>query len=134
MRRDILTLVPLLLVACGDKADDTAGDTGSAEPATWEEVRDEVLVPSCGFGTCHAPPGSAGFAIEADTPEDAYIEEVAFQDESYFLVDPGNPDDSYLLMKLEGTAGIDGDPMPPPTGGLDPAKIDMVRSWISNLE
>jgi hypothetical protein len=101
MRRDPLILSALVLTACGDKGDDTAaGDTGTADPATWEEVRDDILVPSCGFGTCHGPPGSAGFGIDGDTTADELVEVVSFQDESYFLVDPGNPDESYLLMKL----------------------------------
>lgn len=136
MRRDVLALSFLMLAACGDKdADSGADDTGgSGTPATWEAVRDDVLVPSCGFSSCHAPPGSAQFGIDADSTADEFIEVPAFQDESYFLVDPGNPDSSYLLMKLEGAAAIDGDPMPPPDGGMDAARIQLVRDWIAGLE
>ena len=46
-------IAPLLLVACAGEADKS--DTGETDgtPATFVEVRDEVLVPSCGFGSCH---------------------------------------------------------------------------------
>lgn len=137
MRRAALTLTMLLLAACGDKDDSGTLDTGTSgsglEP-TWENVRDEVLVKSCGFGSCHAPPGSAQFGIDESSTADEFIEVPAFQDESYFLVDPGSPDSSYLVMKLEGAAGIDGEPMPPPDGGMDAARIQLVRDWIAGLE
>ena len=45
-------------------------------------------------------------------------------------VAPGDPDNSYLIQKLEGTA-----PMAQmPFGGtpLDPAIISNIRTWISN--
>ena len=128
----------LLLAACGDKAIDsgdigsTGGDDGPAP--TWENVRDTVLVPSCGFSSCHAPPGSAGFGVDDATAAEDFIDAPAFQDPTIPLVDPGNPDGSYLLMKLEGTGDIDGDPMPPPEGGMDAARIQLVRDWISGLE
>jgi hypothetical protein len=47
------------------------------------------------------------------------------------LVSPGNPDGSYLIQKLEGTAAVGGR-MPlngPPY--LDQATIDVIRQWIS---
>jgi hypothetical protein len=137
MRPTTLAIPLLILTACGDKDDDSgATDTGeeSGPEPTWENVRDDVLVPSCGFSSCHAPPGSAQFGVDADSLADDYVEVPAFQDESYFLVDPGNPDDSYLLMKLEGAAGISNDAMPPPDGGMDAARVQLVRDWIAGLE
>lgn len=136
MRTPALTLTLTLMGACGDKADDTGVvDSGAsgAQP-TWEDVRDEVLVPSCGFSSCHAPPGSAQFGIDEDSVADDFIEVPSFQDEAWFLVDPGNPDSSYLLMKLEAAGGISGDPMPPPDGGMDAARVQLVRDWIRGLE
>ncbi|MEC7949549.1 MAG: hypothetical protein VX265_18425 [Myxococcota bacterium] len=137
MHTATLGLPFLLLVACGAKADgDGPTDTGTpetgAEP-TWENVRDDVLVNSCGFGSCHAPPGAAQFGIDETTPAEDLVAVPSSQDETIFIVQPGDPDSSYLVMKLEGEAGIDGEPMPPPAGGLDPAKVQLVRDWISSL-
>jgi hypothetical protein len=47
-----------------------------------------------------------------------------------FLVIPGDPDGSYLVQKMRGDSGIDGDPMPPTAGATD-AQIDVVVDWIA---
>ncbi len=49
------------------------------------------------------------------------------QDAGVQRVNPGNPDDSYLIQKLEGTAG--GSQMPP-NNALPQADIDVIRQWI----
>ncbi|MBL7994698.1 PEGA domain-containing protein [bacterium] len=46
---------------------------------------------------------------------------------------PGNPDDSYLVRKIQGTPGISLSQMPqdgPPF--LSQAEIDTIRSWVTN--
>ena len=43
----------------------------------------------------------------------------------------GNPDNSYVVRKLEGAAGISGARMPFGGPFLDPATIDEVKSWIA---
>ena len=45
-------------------------------------------------------------------------------------VAPGDPDNSYLIQKLEGTAP--GAQMPFGGTPLDPAIISNIRTWISN--
>lgn len=47
-------------------------------------------------------------------------------------VKPGDPAASYLIRKLEGTAGITGQRMPLGGPFLDAATIDQVRSWIAS--
>lgn len=49
------------------------------------------------------------------------------QDAGVQRVNPGNPDISYLIQKLEGTAG--GAQMPP-NNALPQADIDVIRQWI----
>ena len=44
-------------------------------------------------------------------------------------VNPTNPNSSYLIQKLEGTAASGG--QMPPSGGLQQADIDTIRQWIS---
>ena len=43
-------------------------------------------------------------------------------------VEPFQPDNSYLIMKMEGNAGL----VMPPTGMLNQAVIDGIRLWIEN--
>ena len=47
-------------------------------------------------------------------------------------VEPGDPDNSYLIRKLEGDAGIVGSRMPQGGPFLDQATIDTIRQWIND--
>ena len=111
-------LLSFVLVACA----------GKDEVPTFAAVRDEILVPTCAFSSCHGS-GAGGLDIEAGMSADALVDvaSTALPDET--LVIPGDADGSYLIHKLEGAAGIDGDPMPP-GGSLDQDSIDRVRAWI----
>jgi hypothetical protein len=44
----------------------------------------------------------------------------------------GNPDDSYLIRKLEGGPDIGGSRMPQGGPFLDQAIIDQIRQWITD--
>jgi hypothetical protein len=46
-------------------------------------------------------------------------------------VNSGNPDDSYLIRKLEGSASMGGQ-MPLGGPALEQATIDVIRQWISD--
>ena len=46
-------------------------------------------------------------------------------------VEPGDPDNSYLIDKLEGTQAV-GSQMPQGGPFLDQETIDMIRQWISD--
>jgi len=46
-------------------------------------------------------------------------------------VAPGNPANSYLIMKLQGGVGIQGKQMPLGGPFLSPAQINMVAQWIT---
>jgi hypothetical protein len=51
---------------------------------------------------------------------------------SLLRVKPGDPDNSYLIQKLEGAAGISGSRMPLGGPFLDRETIDKIRSWIQD--
>jgi hypothetical protein len=46
------------------------------------------------------------------------------------LVKPGAPEDSYLVMKLEGRTGIDGVQMPNGQNPLTAEDLQKVKTWI----
>ncbi len=130
----VVSLVTTFVAGCAGGGEDSGADGAPTEPATWEEVRDEVLAPSCGFSSCHAPPGSAQFGVDNTTEESAWIGVESTVQAGSILVVPGDADASYLVQKLEGSSATAGEPMPPPAGGLGAAKIERVRSWIETLE
>lgn len=107
----------LLLLGCG--------------APTLAEVQAEVFTPSCTFSSCH---GASAAAAGLDLTEDAAFAElvnVASADApGETLVIPGDADESYLVKKLRGEAGIAGDPMPPGGTPLDADRLALVVDWI----
>ena len=127
-----MRLVPLmLLIACAGS--DAKTETGDADPedapASFAQVRDEVLVPSCGFGSCHGS-AAAGLQIDADMTTDALVNVPSTALDGAVLVIPGDTDGSYLMAKLLQTDGIDGDVMPP-SGAMTTERIAVVSDWIA---
>lgn len=47
------------------------------------------------------------------------------------LVAPNDPENSYLIHKIEGRAGIAGGRMPPSGDALTAEEIGAIRDWIS---
>lgn len=47
-------------------------------------------------------------------------------------VNPNDPDNSYLIHKVQGTPGISGAQMPFGGPPLSQSTIDQIRSWISS--
>ena len=47
-------------------------------------------------------------------------------------VNPGFPDDSYIVQKIEGSAGITGQQMPLNNPPLTAGQIAVIREWIFN--
>jgi hypothetical protein len=101
----------------------------------FSELVQNVLVPRCASDSCHGgvpahePPGLA--------PEIAYAELVDAMSFQAPLpqVAPFDPANSYLILKLRGTAatvGGVGSPMPIGDVGLDEADIQAIEAWIAN--
>jgi hypothetical protein len=94
-------------------------------------VRDEVLRPSCGFDTCHGS-GAGYFSISEDMGANELSDIPSNQIPEMMRVLPGDPDQSYLIWKMEGHADILGDSMPPPPAdAVSDERIQLVRDWIS---
>ncbi len=81
---------------------------------------------------CHAGANAPlGLRLDAVSSFTSLVSARSRQDGSLFLVAPGDADASYLVRKLEGTAGqgsqmpLGGPPLPQPT-------IDFVRQWITD--
>ncbi len=99
--------------------------------ATFQSIQDNILSVQCEF--CHtgatAPRGlrldpANSFALLVGVPSS--------QQPALQRVEPGNPDDSYLIRKLEGDPTISGAQMPLTLPALPQSDIDVVRQWITD--
>ena len=73
---------------------------------------------------------AASLNLEAANSYAQLIGIASTQDGGVQRVNPGNPDLSYLITKLEGP-GAAGQQMPP-SGALPQADIDVIRQWITD--
>ena len=102
-------------------------DRESGVPS-FSEVRDQVLLPSCGFSSCHGG-GAGGLTLEDGGVFDALVGVPSAQAPAYLLVVEGYPEESYLMLKMDDSMDSLGEPMPP-GGGMEPERVEMVRAWI----
>ena len=112
------------------------GQTVPDENSAYHDIQEYVFDKSCASSTCHAAPAnSRGLSLEYRLSYDALIGVVpqnpAAAAAGMKLVDPGNPDNSFLLTKLIGPESVDqGSRMPFGGGMIHAGKIDAVRTWI----
>ena len=130
-------------VALSAEADDAAGNTGvsatvnvmvdNVQPVSLADIQAEVFGPIC--SGCHSGPtgGSlpSGMDLSSANASHAALVNVQSLQVALDRVEPGNPDDSYLVRKLEGGPDLSGSRMPQGGPFLDQATIDMIRQWIT---
>ncbi len=105
-----------------------SGGVGS----TFSSILQGVLVPRCATAACHSGnPPTAFPRLDADAAYAAIVG-VSSAQSGAPLVAPGAPENSYLLSKLRGDAGIVGQPMPIGDSALDAADIAAIEAWIAN--
>jgi len=104
--------------------------------ATLDALQAAVFEPNCAVSGCHTGPTGnnlpAGMDLSTADASFANLVGVASrQQTTLFRVAVGDPDNSYLVQKIEGTAAS-GQRMPLGGGVLDQAVIDDIRLWIAN--
>lgn len=133
----------MLLSACAGSGDgldeqgnpldgDDAGPTDELPfSATFSSIQANIFVPSC---PCHQGASAPqGLVLNTDATLDMLVNTPSSQAPDLFRIEPGNPDDSYLIRKLEGGPNIVGFQMPPTELGeahLIQEEIDVIRQWI----
>jgi hypothetical protein len=101
---------------------------------TLQSIQDNVFTPRCAI--CHSGPTSgvlpAGMDLSSLSMSFlALVNVPSLQVGTLDRVEPNNPDASYLVRKIEGTAAV-GAQMPFGAPPLDAATITAIRQWITN--
>ena len=112
----------------------TGGTSGDGLSATLSSIQSNIFTPTCATAGCHSS-GSVGggLVLEAGSSFADLVGTdgqgvASSQQPAVKRVAPGDPDNSYLIMKLEGTAGSR---MPRGQAPLTAEEIAVIRQWIT---
>lgn len=111
----------------GRPIDEGTGGGGGAA-ADFATIQAEVLTPIC--TTCHSGAAAPlGLRLDEGVSYALLVNAPSTEVPALLRVNPGNPDASYLIQKLEGTAAVGGRM---PLGGppLPAETIAAIRQWI----
>lgn len=103
---------------------------GYSSESTLVYIQDSVFTPSCAMPGCHG--GSSpilGLRLEESYSFDNLVNQASVQIPTMQLVIPGDPDNSYLVQKLDGTAAS-GQTMPLNQPVLSQDLLSAVRIWV----
>ncbi len=104
--------------------------------ATLDSIQTKIFTPKCATAGCHT--GPTGMVLpegmdlsDGDASFNSLVMTPSIQEPLILRTMPGDPDNSYLIQKLEGTAAM-GLQMPRNLPPLPQANIDVVRQWITD--
>jgi len=134
-----LGLTSILMAACGGGSGEGldnngqpsggGGGGGSTLTATFSSIQANVFTPRC--TGCHAGSGApAGLRLDAANSYALLVGVASGEVPSLQRINPGRPDDSYLIQKLEGRAAV-GARMPFGGPFLDDATVAVIKQWIA---
>ena len=134
-----LAIAGPLIAGCDESLVDVAGPTPNLTP-TFSSILRDVFQATDSAGrascaNCHNPAGGAfrsvGLDLSSDVAYGLLVGAASRQRPGLMRVAPGDPENSYLVHKLEGRAGIIGQRMPqngPPY--LTDGQIAIIKRWI----
>jgi hypothetical protein len=134
----VVFLTTLAAAACDERLRDIAGPTPDLQP-TFSSIQRDIFSSIDASGraactSCHNAQG-ARFAGNLNLAGDAAYGQLVNVPSTgkpeAIRVIPGDPEGSYLIHKIEGTAGIVGQRMPRTSGPfLTPGQVLIIRRWI----
>ena len=126
------------LVACapapavGERKPAQEGPAGPSQ--SFATLAQEVIAPRCATASCHAGEWGEYPPLDAHLAYGFLVSAPSLQ-MTMNLVEPFEPEKSYLVLKLRGTAGEVGgvaSPMPIGDAVLDESEIQAIEAWIAN--
>jgi hypothetical protein len=109
----------------------SGGASSGPITADFQSIQDNVFTPIC--SKCHIGASAPeGLQLDAAHSYNLLVGVPSAEDPSLLRVKPGDPDNSYMVRKIEGASGILGGQMPLGETPLPQATIDAIRQWITN--
>jgi hypothetical protein len=107
------------------------GAPGGSVTADFQSIQANVFTPIC--SVCHIGASAPeGLQLDAAHSYNLLVGVPSNEQPSLLRVKAGDPDNSYLVHKIEGLAGITGGQMPLGETPLPQATIDAIRQWVTN--
>ena len=126
-----------LFAACDEKLSNIAGPTPDLTP-TFSSIQRDIFSapdatgrPAC--SGCHTSVGRAaagGLVLTGDQAYEQLINFVSVRKPGAVRVIPGDPNNSYIIQKIEGQSGIVGTRMPFNGPYLSDGQILIIKRWI----
>ena len=108
------------------------GGSGSGPlEANFKSIQDNIFTPIC--TKCHIGAGAPeGLQLDEAHSYALLVGVASAEQPAVMRVAPGSPDNSYIIRKLQNTAGISGGQMPLGGPYLQQSTIDVIRQWITD--
>ena len=140
MLRKIMLVIGLgvAVAGCDESLSNVAGPTPNLTP-TFSSIQRDIFEatdssgrPAC--STCHNPNGGAfrqvGLDLSTSGSYDSLVGVASREKTTLMRVAAGDPENSYLLHKLEGRTDIIGNRMPSRGPYLSDGQLSIIRRWI----
>ena len=127
MRKLFLPLLLLVFFAC-ERADEPVID----DTPKLSVIQAQILDLNCAISGCHVgatPP--RGLNLEDGNTFSNIVNVASDAQPAVLRVNPGNPDQSYLYLKIIGDASITGSQMPLGRSPLSSEEMELIRDWIT---
>ena len=133
-----IALLSLIAAACDEKLSDVAGPTPNLTP-TFSSIQRDIFNAADSSGRvactgCHNAQNArfaANLNLAAGTSYGQLVSVASSNKPGAIRVIPGDPDNSYLIHKIEGRPGIVGQRMPRTNGPfLTDGQISIIKRWI----
>jgi len=106
-------------------------ESGGGGTATLTEVQTQIFNVSCAFSGCHGGSSPAqGMDLTAGASHGNIVEVASAQAPSLDRIEPNDPDNSYLYLKVIDDPSISGSRMPRGAPALSQDLVDLLRDWI----
>lgn len=131
-------LLLLVILACED-SEISLEPEGPQGPPTLSGDVQPIFDNSCAFNGCHGgtilEPPEKPMSLAPGQVRGNTVNVAAFQLPGMDRIEPGRPDESYLVHKVQGThldVGGSGERMPLGLPALGQSEIDVIREWIAD--
>ncbi len=133
----VLLVLGAASAGCDEKLEDLTGPTPNLQP-TLSSIQREIFDTTDSAGrqactNCHTSVGRNPSGLMDLRPGAAYNSLVGVTSPAKpgaVRVIPGDPENSYIIQKLEGRTGIVGTPMPRGNTLLTAGQILVIKRWI----